>query len=68
MFATMLRQRRIPTVVFAANELVEDAEESDPSVDSPNTGARNLLVGTLLNDAVYLFDAGLGLPIASPDE
>lgn len=68
MFATMLRQRRIPTVVFATNELVQGAEESDSSVDSPGSGTRNLLVGTLLNDAVYLFDAGLGLPIASPDE
>lgn len=68
MFATMLRQRRIPTVVFAAKELVGDAEESDSLVDSPAIGTRNLLVGALLNDAVYLFDAGLGLPIASPDE
>lgn len=68
MFATLLRQRRIPAVVFAANGLVGDAEDSDSSVDSPGSRTRNLLVGALLNDAVYLFDAGLGLPIVSPDE
>ncbi len=68
MFATLLRQRRIPAVVFAANEMVGDAEDSDSSVDSLGSGTKNLLVGALLNDAIYLFDAGLGLPIASPDE
>lgn len=67
MFATLLRQRRIPTVVFAANEFVGDAEESDSTGDSPSIGTKNLMVGALLNDAVYLFDAGLGLPIVSPD-
>ncbi len=67
MFATLLRQRRIPAVVFAADELVDDAEESDSTGDSPSIGTKNLMVGALLNDTVYLFDAGLGLPIVSPD-
>jgi len=67
MFATLLRQRRIPTVVFAANEFVGDAEESDSTGDSQRIGTKNLMVGALLNDTVYLFDAGLGLPIVSPD-
>lgn len=67
MFATLLRQRRIPAVVFAADEFVDDAEESDSTGDSPSIGTKNLMVGALLNDTVYLFDAGLGLPIVSPD-
>ena len=58
-FATLLRQRRIPTMVF-----VDPASAAEQKV--PVT--KNLLVGALLNDAVYLFDAGLGLPISSPDE
>lgn len=56
-FATLLRQRRIPTFVFAG----QPPGDADPH-------SKNLIVGTLLNDTVYLFDAGLGLPIASPDE
>ncbi len=58
-FATLLRQRRIPTMVFVDPESA--AEQKDPAT-------KNLLVGALLNDAIYLFDAGLGLPIASPAE
>lgn len=58
-FATLLRQRRIPSMVFA--DPASAAEQKD-------SGAKNLIVGALLNDAVYLFDAGLGLPIVSPDE
>ena len=52
-FATLLRQRRIPTLVFVSDES-----------DEP---AGNLIVGALLNGSIYLFDAGLGLPIASPE-
>ena len=68
MFATLLRQRRIPTVVFVANEFFGDAEKSGSTGDdAPSIGPKNLMVGALLNDTVYLFDAGLGLPIVSPD-
>ncbi|MGZ0164514.1 MAG: hypothetical protein ACKVII_11375 [Planctomycetales bacterium] len=58
-FATLLRQRRIPTMVFADES--SDAEDED-------SVTKNLMVGVLLNDSLYLFDAALGLPIASPDE
>jgi hypothetical protein len=58
-FATLLRQRRIPTVVFA--EKASDAEHDD-------SVTKNLIVGALLNDSLYLFDAGMGLPVASPEE
>jgi hypothetical protein len=65
-FATLLRQRRIPTFVFVRK--VFDDETEDPELDDETSPAKNLIVGTLLNDAIYLFDAGLGLPIASLDE
>lgn len=52
-FATLLRQRRIPTLVFVSDES-----------DEP---AGNLIVGALLNGSIYLFDAGLGLPIAGSE-
>ena len=52
-FATLLRQRRIPTLVFVSDESDEPAE--------------NLIVGALLNGSIYLFDAGLGLPIAGSE-
>jgi hypothetical protein len=65
-FATLLRQRRIPTFVFAGQPSVDETENSEP--DDESSSAKTLIVGTLLNDSVYLFDAGLGLPIASPDE
>ncbi len=58
-FATLLRQRRIPTMVFA-DELADAGQEDSVT--------KNLIVGALLNDSLYLFDAALGLPIASPDE
>lgn len=58
-FATLLRQRRIPTMVFADESA--DAGQED-------SVTKNLIVGALLNDSLYLFDAALGLPIASPDE
>ena len=58
-FATLLRQRRIPTMVFAEKVSVAEHEGSV---------AKNLIVGALLNDSIYLFDAALGLPIASADE
>ena len=58
-FATLLRQRRIPTMVFAD-------ESSDAEHEHSLT--KNLMVGALLNDSIYLFDAALGLPIASPGE
>jgi hypothetical protein len=64
-FATLLRQRRIPAVVFVASQLV--TEESDSSGRTQSSDTKNLLVGVLLNESIYLFDAGLGLPIASPD-
>lgn len=58
-FATLLRQRRIPTMVFFDES--SDAEQED-------SVTKNLIVGALLNDSLYLFDAAMGLPIASPDE
>ena len=74
MFATLLRQRRIPTVVFVANQLADEdqlageAEGAESSGGKLSSVTKNLLVGALLNEAIYLFDAGLGLPIVSPDE
>ncbi|NQV26765.1 MAG: hypothetical protein HQ518_20625 [Rhodopirellula sp.] len=75
-FATLLRQRRIPTVVFTGAAIDGEAAtaETTGSPDQSNGDgeqspkSENLIVGALLNDSIYLFDAGLGLPIASPDE
>lgn len=58
-FATLLRQRRIPTIVFTDESSNAEREDSV---------TKNLIVGALLNDSLYLFDAAMGLPIASPDE
>lgn len=67
-FGTLLKQQRIPTVVLvresAAAETALDAGDS-PSVAK---SAGNVIVGALLNESLYLFDASLGLPVAGPDD
>jgi hypothetical protein len=75
-FASLLRQKRIPTVVLIENApaVEEPAAAADVvSDDIPDRAAESesrspLIVGALLNDSLYLFDAELGLPIPGPDD
>lgn len=75
-FATLLRQKRIPSVVFiekvsTVGEPASDAGDvnnESPEPESESESQRHLIVGALLNDSLYLFDVGLGLPIPGPDD
>lgn len=62
-FATLLRQQRIPAVVFVEKKSDEPADEN--SIDR---NPQSLIAGALLNDSLYLFDVSLGLPIPGPDD
>lgn len=67
-FATMLKQQRIPSVVFVR---MSDAESGAPDVTDDEAAVErphNLIVGALLNDSLYLFDAALGLPVSGPGD
>ena len=78
-FACLLKQLRIPSVVLV-NETPAGDDESPRVVTEQDTGQtkpgdaatdsqpRSVIVGVLLNDGLYLFDAGLGLPIPGPDD
>lgn len=65
-FATLLKQQRIPTVVLIQQSPVSSDADSGHASEKPPSG--NLIVGALLNESLYLFDATLGLPIAGPDD
>jgi hypothetical protein len=74
-FASLLRQKRISTVVFIENATATEepaADAADVTDESPDSAAesesrRPLIVGALLNDSLFLFDVELGLPIPAPD-
>lgn len=57
-FAEMLRQMRIDAVIL----------ETGAGDDSAAAAESSWLVGVLLDDEVYLFDAQLGWPIPSPED
>lgn len=68
-FATLLKQQRIPTVVLVQQSSVPaDVDSTDANHASTAEPTGNLIVGALLNESLYLFDATLGLPIAGPGD
>jgi hypothetical protein len=64
-FANLLRQLRIDAVILRPQRMPTDseAEHTEHNVDAPLQS--HWLVGTLLDEEVYLFDMRLGLPIPS---
>ena len=64
-FANLLRQLRIDAVILRPRKMqtASDAERKEPNADAHPQS--HWLVGTLLDDEVYLFDMRLGLPIPS---
>lgn len=71
-FSILLKQLRIPTVVF---DNADPASNSTPEPDEPDAKALAeasedgpLVLGVLLNDSTYLFDMTAGLPIPGPND
>jgi hypothetical protein len=64
-FANLLRQLRIDAVILRPRRMPAALDAAKKNTNGDALPQSHWLVGTLLNDAIYLFDMRLGLPIPS---